>query len=359
MALTKQPTLWGVPLKLISLVTLTAQNSSLILVMRYSRIMPAGPNGHYFTSTAVLLNELLKLAICLCVAIYTTPGHSIQTLYKDVFGPDAWKLSIPAVLYTLQNSLQYVAVSNLDAATFQVTYQLKIITTAFFSVALLRRSLSNMQWLSLFILTMGVALVQLPAAAVEAIVDSLRWSWWSGEEAKTVVTKVARDLVTRGPPTDTNSKVGLVAVILACCLSGLAGVYFEKVLKGSQTSLWTRNVQLSFFSLIPATVIGCWWYQGREIAEYGFFNGYNTTVWSAIILQALGGIVVALCVKFADNIAKNFATSISILISFVASVYLFEMEVTVNFVAGAALVVFATFLYSRPAPVPQELPKSN
>jgi len=53
-------------------------------------------------------------------------------------------------------------------------------------------------------------------------------------------------------------------------------------------------------------------------------------VWTAIGFQAVGGIVVALCVAYADNILKNFATSVSILISFVASVYFFNFVVTSN-----------------------------
>jgi solute carrier family 35 (UDP-sugar transporter), member A1/2/3 len=66
---------------------------------------------------------------------------------------------------------------------------------------------------------------------------------------------------------------GLVAVALACLISGLAGVWymislsqvrfslfrFEKVLKGTKASLFLRNVQLSFFSFVPG-LIGGWPY---------------------------------------------------------------------------------------------------
>lgn len=38
--------------------------------------------------------------------------------------------------------------------------------------------------------------------------------------------------------------IGLSAVIAACITSGFSGVYFEKILKGSKTSLWIRNIQL-------------------------------------------------------------------------------------------------------------------
>lgn len=319
--------------------------------MHYSRIMPGYENVRYFASTAVLLNEILKLVFCSLVAV---KQQGLKGAWDDVFGPDCWKLSIPAFLYTLQNSLQYVAVSNLDAATFQVTYQLKILTTAFFAVTILHKKLGKLQWLSLFMLTFGIALVQCPPDALQQLMDMVRRA--------RAVTLSSDPLSARAEPkqsahggTEADSFVGFVAVCVACVLSGLAGIYFEKVLKGSKkVSLWTRNIQLSFFSLFPALFLGVMAKDGAEIQQKGFFYGYNSVVWFAILLQAGGGIIVALCVKFADNIAKNFATSISILISLIASVVFFDFELTFNFIIGAAIVIGATYLYGyAPAPAPK------
>lgn len=64
-----------------------------------------------------------------------------------------------------------------------------------------------------------------------------------------------------------NASLGLFAVFAACMLSGLAGVYFEKVLKGSNATLWVRNVQLSFFSLFPALFLGVLWKDGAQVFE--------------------------------------------------------------------------------------------
>ncbi|KAK3044037.1 UDP-galactose transporter Gms1, partial [Coniosporium uncinatum] len=147
-----------------------------------------------------------------------------------------------------------------------------------------------------------------------------------------------------------NASLGLMAVVIACTISGLAGVYFEKVLKDSNAtaSLWVRNVQLSFYSLFPAFFLGVVMKDSQEIMQGGFFQGYNGVVWTAIAFQAAGGLIVALVVNYADNIAKNFATSISILLSSVASVWFFDFTITPNFMIGTGVVLYATYLYSSP-----------
>lgn len=312
-----------------ALFVLMLQSSMLILAMRYSRM--AASEDLYFGSTAVLMNELIKITVCMAKSSYDI---GLKDTLRGVFGKDHWKLAIPAALYVLQNNLQYVAASNLDAAAFQVTYQLKILTTAAFSVMLLRRSLKWQQWIALLVLTVGVALVQLP------------------DEFWTHALNLNDD-VTSEPEPELQSSihtrlVGFVAVIIACCLSGLAGVYFEKVLKHSeQVSLWMRNVQLSFYSIFPALFIGVIGQDGRAIRELGFFHGYNFTTVCVIVLQALGGILVALVVKYADNIMKNFATSMSIIVSAVASLLLWGTSVSNGFIVGASLVIIATFWFSK------------
>lgn len=52
-----------------------------------------------------------------------------------------------------------------------------------------------------------------------------------------------------------NALVGMVAVIVSCLMSGFAGVYFERILKGSKQSVWLRNVQLGFLGTILGKII--------------------------------------------------------------------------------------------------------
>ncbi len=144
----------------------------------------------------------------------------------------------------MQNNLLYVAAGNLDVATYQITYQLKILTTAIFAVLMLNKKLIRLQWFSLVILVTGVAMVQLS--------DSKDTSQSSVEQSKVL---------------------GFSCALSACVLSGLAGVYFEKILKGSASvSVWMRNVQLSMLS-IPLGFAMVYTKDYATVTEKGFFFG--------------------------------------------------------------------------------------
>ncbi|KAM4562142.1 UDP-galactose translocator isoform 1-T1 [Odontesthes bonariensis] len=310
-------------LKYISLAVLVVQNASLILSIRYVRTLPG---DRFVATSAVVMAEVLKVLTCLLIILlqkrcslkdtFVFLLDSILFQYKDTL-----KLAVPSLIYTLQNNLQYIAISNLPAATFQVTYQLKILTTALFSVMMLRKSLSRVQWVSLLLLFAGVAIVQVQQEG--------------NKEAS-----VAND-------SDQNYTVGLVAVVISCLSSGFAGVYFEKILKGSSASVWMRNVQLGVFGTALG-LLGLWWNDGAAVAERGFLFGYTDMVWCVIFNQAFGGLLVAVVVKYADNILKGFATSFSIVVSTVMSVYLFGFHVDLLFSAGAGLVIGAVYMYSLP-----------
>ena len=143
-----------------------------------------------------------------------------------------------------------------------------------------------------------------------------------------------------------NRLLGFGAALSACFLSGFAGIYFEKILKGSDISVWMRNVQLSLLSL-PFGLITSLVNDGEIIRNQGFFVGYDWFVNYLVLLQACGGLIVAMVVKHADNILKGFATSLAIVISCIASIYLFNFQLTFQFSLGAALVICSIFMYGH------------
>ncbi|CAE7431634.1 SLC35A1 [Symbiodinium microadriaticum] len=233
------------------------------------------------------------------------------------FSTESFRMLVPAVLYSLQNSLQYVAASNLDISVCQVLYQMKLVTTALFSVAMLNRQLTPPQWWGIFLCALGVAAVQLSTAENS--------QQKAGQQAW----------------------VGFLAVSVACITSGLAAVYTEKVFKSGNSSLWVRNMHLAGWSLV-AISWGLVANDGSKIREKGFFLGWNFLVCVVVALQALGGMAVAVVAKYADNISKGFATAISIILTCVASVYLFDLHPSATFTAGTSLVLLSLYLYTRP-----------
>ena len=71
------------------------------------------------------------------------------------------------------------------------------------------------------------------------------------------------------------------------------------------------------------------------MTKYGFFYGYDLIVVSVVLLQAIGGLVVAVVVKYADNILKGFAASFSIITSCIISIFVLDFEPTLLFLFGA------------------------
>jgi len=84
------------------------------------------------------------------------------------------------------------------------------------------------------------------------------------------------------------------------------------------------------------------------VSEQGFLGGYTSLVWTVVTVQAVGGLIVAVVVKYADNVLKVFATSFSIVVSCVISAIFFDFHASWAFTIGASLVVLATVLYSKP-----------
>ncbi|CAK7272409.1 UDP-galactose transporter Gms1 [Sporothrix epigloea] len=344
----------------------------------------------YLVSTAMLLVEVIKLVVSLTVAFYThiRPSNEPQLgtekaahktnrahlvcrfIYDSIFASGSQLLLLPAALYALQTHLVYIAVSNMDTVPFQVTYQLKILTTVLFSVYILQRVITPWQRVALVLVTLGVAIVQVtdagpsaPTRTFSTSVELVNLGGWlkqiGRKDENDSMAASAENMAKLIPPLSSmNASKGLVAAVTAAFISGFTGVYFEKLLKESRVSvsLWTRNAQLSFYSLFPIAVLGVFWKDGAVIAEHGFFVGYGPIVWATILLQALGGILVAVCITYADNVVKNLAASLSIAISCLANTMLFDEPLPLSSAVGVSIVLFSLYLYQRSSIRPSVAP---
>jgi len=306
----------------------------------------------YVVNHLILITEFAKCVLSCVLEHFATNGNLWKSLEQNIWkNPvDALKISVPALLYLVQNSLLYVALSNLSAPLFQVTYQCKLVTTAIVSVLMLNRKYNVKQWICLVGLSLGVAIVVL------------------GEQ------KPKDDKESDTPPqqeeTDDHNEqslgVGLIAVSIACMSSALAGVYFEKVLKkptasttnsttGESTppaapvSLWMRNVQLAFFSMLIATGQMVYAQQHDEHPK-PFGHGFTFWVWVLVGLQAGGGLLVAAVIKYADNVLKGLATGVSVVVGTAFSMVFFGTPLSGQFFFGAVLILTSVYFFSNTLP---------
>ncbi|KAL9186532.1 hypothetical protein ACHAXT_005770 [Thalassiosira profunda] len=332
--------------RLFLLFMMTAQNSSVVLVTRYTRAAFASEEL-YVINDLVMITEVGKLVLAAALEYNATNGRLVNSIKENIFDRplDFLRILIPSLLYLVQNSVLYIAISNLTAPMFQVTYQCKLLTTAIVSVVMLQRRYSMKQWACLTVLGLGVAIVVLGARE-------------KGDDKKEQDSANAMNLF-----------AGLTAVTVACLCSAFAGVYFEKVLKrptvdGGQArapvSMWMRNVQMAFFSICIALIN-----MYREYGERGFtgetdennnpilkpfLHGFTGWAWVIVALQAGGGLLVAAVIKYADNVLKGMATGVSVATGTFASTFLFGTQLSMQFGIGATMILVSVYFFSNDLP---------
>ena len=105
---------------------LVIQTSTNILTLRYSRTKRVPGQPVYLASTAVLCTEILKLLLSYA-ALLRDAQYSFSQVHNDIKlqvkdnWKDGMKLAVPALMYVVQNNLLFLALTKLDAATYQVS----------------------------------------------------------------------------------------------------------------------------------------------------------------------------------------------------------------------------------------------
>lgn len=304
---------WGAILLFIIL------NAALTISLRVEAIMTDVDNP-CISSTQVCMTEMVKLFLAFLACLFLDAKGSVWQLLNQLEkafveeGADLLKLCVPAVLYIAQNNLQYVIETS---PLFVIMYDCKVVTTALFYTHMLNRRFKKREWSSIIVLTVGIAMVQ----SAETDVHYHHAS----------------------------NFVGISAVIFACLTSGFAGVFFEKTLKDSNSSIWMINLELSMISS-SLGMFTCLMEDTEAISARGFFSGYDRWVILVIVLQAMAGLSIALVVKLSDNVYKGFATGVSITIACFIDQLLFDNHVwTPSSLLGVMLIIlsFAFFAFNQ------------
>ena len=338
-------------LRITLLMLMVLQNSATVLVGRLTR--SRSPDQLFEISSFIIACEASKLVLSCLFEFINSGGHLIRSIRQNIFNTkESLLILVPTLLYLVQNSLLHVALSHLSAPVFQVTYQLKLVTTALASVLFLNRRYSPKQWVCLVSLGVGVATVVL------------------GERVTVLKEAVAPGGAQVGLEESSHIQsivLGLAAVFTACISSALASVSLERMLKGTtkkegndagksissnkQPSLWLRNIQLASFSLLVAKMQRQHPLYGQRSEEIKpFFHNFSGWVFVLLGLQAGGGLLVAAVMKYADNVLKGLATGVSVVVSSVGSGLLFGTPINTYFSIGAATILCSVYLFSNDFP---------
>ncbi|CAA2951689.1 CMP-sialic acid transporter 1 [Olea europaea subsp. europaea] len=236
----------------------------------------------YDYATVPFLAEVFKLivsAILLWRECKRSPPPKMTTEWKSVR-----LYPIPSIIYLIHNNVQFATLTYVDTSTYQIMGNLKIVTTALLFRLFLKRKLSNLQWMAIVLLAVGTTTSQVKGCG-ESSCDSLFSS-----------------------PIQ-----GYMLGMLSACLSALAGVYTEFLMKKNNDSLYWQNVQLYTFGAIfnLAKLVfddfrsgfdkGLWWQR--------LFYGYSITTWMVVLNLGSTGLLVSWLMKYADNIVKVSLTS--------------------------------------------------
>jgi len=298
------------------LLLLAVQNSSKNLLMRY--VMKEKPT--FLTSAAVIGSECIKFTLSI-LYILLIEKNSIGSVIQ--YFKDDWKntllVSVPASAYNLQMTLEYIALANLDAAMFSVLVQIKLLFTATFSVFFLGKKLKYIQVISLTLLTVGVMLCNMK-------IDDNKGN--------------------------SNMK-GIMATLGIAVSSGFASVYTEKVIKSQrikspvsgQYSLAYTQVQLASMSLVTIGIYACIM-DFTPIIQYGLFHNFNGMAFLTVLNSAIGGLIVASVLKYADSVLKGYSTAISVIVTGLLSMILFGTQLHGIYFMGIINVVIAVLLYN-------------
>ncbi|EYU32212.1 hypothetical protein ABFS82_02G171700 [Erythranthe guttata] len=286
----------------------------------------------YDYATVPFLAEVFKLIVSVVLLwreLQRSPSPKMTTEWKSVR-----LYPIPSIIYLVHNNVQFATLTYVDTSTYQIMGNLKIVTTGILFRLFLKRKLSNLQWMAIILLAIGTTTSQVKGCG-EASCDSLFSS-----------------------PIQ-----GYMLGVLSACLSALAGVYTEFLMKKNNDSLYWQNIQLYTFGAIfnMAKLVvddfrtgfenGPWWQR--------LLNGYTITTWMVVLNLGSTGLLVSWLMKYADNIVKVYSTSMAMLLTMVISVFLFNFKPTVQLFLGIFVCMMSLHMYFAPPSMLVDLPLTS
>lgn len=265
-------------------------------------------------SSVVLTQEVFKFGLA-ATAYLSTTRPECRVLDRAHLTLKTWltMAGLPACLYTIQNLASLMAYQNLEALTFNILNQTKILSAALCCYLIMGKKQSKLQSLSLVLLLVSALVIEkvisVSSLMSGSLVHSIQNAWGMlGSGSGGALSK--------------RFTHGVVPVLVASFLSGFNGALTQRNLQGSAVQKRRpKNSYLFSMELCAASslvlalsllVSG----DGRTIASKGFFHNWQSPkVLIPIVTNSLGGILVGLVTKHAGSVRKGFALIFGIFVS--------------------------------------------
>ncbi|KAF6714819.1 putative UDP-sugar transporter protein SLC35A4 [Oryzias melastigma] len=275
-------------------------------------------DGHvpFSASSCVVMIELVKLLISL-LSLLLAGGTSALCRPPDVLSVAPY--AVPAALYSLNNNLVVLMQAYMDPSSFQILSNLKIASTALLYSLCLRKRLRPAQWLGLGLLV---------AAGVSHSYNTLDLVDPEGAEVKEGLHITAW---------------GLFLVLVYCCVSGLAAVYTERVLKSQRLPLSLQNFYLYVFGVAINVLSSL----TSLTSDKSFLEGFSGVVWVIVAGQAANGLLMSVVLKHGSGITRLFVISSSMLVNALLSWAMLGLQLSTSFLLPVTMIGLAAYLYYR------------
>ena len=254
--------------------------------------------------------EVLKLCVSAALLVLTKLKG-----YGGVVSFSLVKFSafcLPAMCYFVSNNCMFYIIRELGPTTFQITNNLKVLSTGVLMRLFLGRKLSWLRWKALLLLVIGSTVSQLSS---------------SNNNVQ-------------------GSAIGYNFVLVNSISAGAGGVISEKLLKGPQDgvvdSIHWQNMQLFFFGVVFGIVSSI----SKSNTAGNIFEGFNSWAYAAVASLTAAGLLVSFILKYLDNFAKCFVSALSILVVAVVHAGLQNQSLPLQVVLGIALTCMALEQYN-------------
>lgn len=303
-----------------------ALQTLLLIVLVLHKSLTDGLSRHtrvngapYSATTASILGEVVKVPILIVAILIFEGKEKLIPIVREALADRPFEMCVPSALWAGQNVLYFVSLSNIDAASYQLLSQTKVLFTALFMTTFLGVRLRSKQYLALVLLCVGSICTQLAESS----------------EASSVAGG--------------NALYGGLATVAGAGLSALPNVRYEQRLKRAGSNQWAQNMQVTFWINIWLIVFAI-----PSLIETSTVYSTRTSMWSGItlqvgvvcLLQSLKCVLIPATLKYSDNYAMSYCKPASIVLNTLVGSVGSGTAPSVLTVIGMYFITHSTWLYN-------------